>query len=529
MIQLKKRIILIILLAAIFSSCTQIKKDSSENAPVDNDGNVSTIKIAMIGIDPLSQNEDSTSAAIHQKIVDDFGIDIVPISLDEDTWKDQLDEMIANNDLPDVFYHDIMDDTLQYKQLIDLGLIRDIPKSMWTKKDNLSKVMSWYEGTYAKDSKMYFVPRTYQTYDQTHGSSYAIIYRRDWANLVESVPPDAPHFYEITDMIKQFVAKDPNANDIKDTWGITGGEDIDFINYTFLQPFGVREWMYEDGKWIPGLLSDTAKEAIAWVSQLYKEGVIDPRFVHQTHEEALNRFITGKAGACLASIYPQQLYELEEKWNLYNTTSISQSIDIIPLFVAPDGYHYNEVETFSTGTLFSSKLSDKDMEKVLDLMDWMYTEEGRSYFEYGVLDVDYILFSDMPTPIGSDEEVKLSFGEKNIELKGLENLVSWNLDFSSFYVNRMTPFQKYGTDILENNIWAYSYEDELFTNGMLTPEMCVVNIETVAKDLLFDVIMISSDFDVAWNEYVSYCYETFNIDEAAQEVTDRAIEIGITS
>ncbi len=65
--------------------------------------------------------------------------------------------------------------------MLDIGLIRDIPKSMWTKKDSLSRVISWYEGIYNIDGEMYFIPRTYQTYDQTHGASNVILYRKDWA------------------------------------------------------------------------------------------------------------------------------------------------------------------------------------------------------------------------------------------------------------------------------------------------------------------------------------------------------------
>ena len=311
----RKILVLLLVFTVLISSCANPNKAENIDETTDTP-EADTITFGLIGLLPESDDETSVSYRIHEKILEDFGIDIQVVALSESTWMDELDSMITNNQLPDVFFHNIADDTMQYRQLIDLGLIRDIPKSMWTKRDNLSKVMSWYEDNYAIDGKMYFIPRTYQTFDQTHGSSYAILYRRDWAYIVNSMLPEDPHYYNVMEMMKKFVAEDPDNNHVKDTWGITGGDDINFIKHAFLEPFGVREWMYEDGRWVPGLLSEKAKAAAAWISQLYKEGVIDPDFTEQTSEDALNKFITGKAGACLASIYPEQLKDLEEKWRL---------------------------------------------------------------------------------------------------------------------------------------------------------------------------------------------------------------------
>lgn len=525
MIDLKRKIIILFFAAVLlFSGCfnAEIPGESPE---VETE--TYKITFALIGLQNASEDATSVSSRIHQKILDDFGIDIQAVTLNEETWQDELDAMIANDTMPDVFYFGAVDDKLEYRKLVDLGLARDIPKSLWSKRDNLAKVMSWYEGTYAVDGKMYFVPRTYQTFDQTHGSTYAILYRRDWAYVVGAIPPENPHFYDVMNMFREFVAEDPDENNVKDTWGITGGGDIEFIKHAFLEPFGVREWMHENNQWIPGMMSSRAKEAVAWISQLYKEGVIDPDFVSQTEEDALNKFITGKAGACLASIYPEQIKQLEEKWMIYNTNQIQQSVDIIPLYYAPDGYLYNEVNTFATGTMFSSGLSDDKLKKVLDLMDWMYSKEGRMYFQYGEENVDYsIILGDVVTKSSTEEETQF-FGEKNIEYKALENLVSWNLDYLPFYNDRTTEFQTYCKNILEYEIWPYSYPDELFTNGMITPEICIMDLDEISKNKLFDVIMISSDFDASWNDYLNYCNLSFNVDEAISEVTQKANELGI--
>ena len=272
----------------MLSSCSVFNKQENSDE-TENTIQGETITFGFIGLLPATEDETAVSSRIHQKILEDFGIDIQVVTLDEDTWSEQLDDLITQDALPDVFFHSITDDLLQYRQLIDLGMVRDIPKSMWSKRDNLARVMSWYEDIYSVDGKMFFVPRTYQTFDQTHGSSYAILYRRDWAYIVDEIPPEEPHYYNVMDMMKKFVAQDPDSNDVKDTWGITGGDGLDFLKHAFFEPFGVREWMYENGEWVPGMLSEKAKAAAAWISELYKEGVIDPDFTNQTSEDALNK------------------------------------------------------------------------------------------------------------------------------------------------------------------------------------------------------------------------------------------------
>ena len=178
--------------------------------------------------------------------------------------------------------------------------------------------------------------------------------------------------------------------------------------------------------------------------------------------------------------------------------------------------------------MFSSDLTDAEMGKVLDLIDWMYSDEGRMYLEYGEEGTDYLYVFNEILATNENEEDTSFFGEKNTEYKALAQLASWNYDFADYYESSKTEFQAYAVNVLEYDIWAYSYQDELFTNGMITPEICILNIDEVARDMLFEVIMISSDFDESWNEYVDYCYTTFNVDKAAEEIAKRAQEMGIT-
>ena len=72
--------------------------------------------------------------------------------------------------------------------------------------------------------------------------------------------------------------------------------------------------------------------------------------------------------------------------------------------------------------------------------------------------------------------------------------------------------------MIENNIWTWSHESELFTNGMITPEMCVFDINLIAQQKLLYLIKTTRDFDTDWDNYVKSMYEELNIDAAIDEV-----------
>ncbi len=383
-----KRFANIILAVLIFSSALFFLGCSKEALPViDEKTNTMTDEVEEIsfGVWEIRAPQSAASIMIYDYIKANFKIDIKPITLSTDNWRSELDWMAGANQLPDVFMHDVTDNKLQYKQLINAGALSFLPKEIWGKMQRLSEVLSWYEDVYSVNDKMYFIPRTYQTFDQTHGSTNVIYYRKDWAqNLSYSSFDTDIEFTDIIKLLSNFRASDPDNNTIWDTWGITGSGGIDFLWSMFLEPFGVRSWVIEDGRWIPGLLSDSAKQAMAWAAQLYRDGVIDPDIADQTPERAMQKFLSSKAGMLLAPAYYSDLLDFETQWAIYNPdTSIENSVRIMPSYKTPKGTISNEVDTFKGGSLISSNITDGQMYKILKLYNWMYSPQGRNYLIYG--------------------------------------------------------------------------------------------------------------------------------------------------
>ena len=401
----------------------------------------------------------------------------------------------------------------QYKALITSGQIQAIPKEKWARYERLSSLMSWYEDIYSYEGQMYFLPRTYQTFDQTHGATNVIFYRRDWAkDLSISTFGDTAEFTDIIELLGAYRNSDTDKNSIWDTWGITGFGGIDFIWDAFLTPFGVRDWALEGGQWIPGIISSEAKEAVSWVAQVYREGIIDPDIVSQSKDDALCKFFTGQSGAVLAPAYYADLVYFEKEWDIYNPDSdITKSVKIIPSYQTPENTIYNDISTFEGGSFISSNVGESKMNKILSLLDFMLSKQGRNLMEYGAIE-------------GPEENQSNDFLSASPEFESFKNLASWNLDKNPSSVKVDSEFITYADEMIESNVWPWSFEEELFTNGMITPEMCVLDINLIAEEKILHLIKTTRDFDADWEAYVESMYNELNLAEAIVEVNARAQE-----
>ena len=462
----------------------------------------------------LYEPQTDASKAICDYIETNFKIKIKPITLTRENYKSELDWMVGANMLPDVFAHDVTGNRLQYKAMILAGQIQPIPKHIWAGTERLSAVMSWYEDIFSYKDQMYFIPRTYQTFDQTHGKTDVIMYRSDWAkDLSKSTFDDGADFTDIAELLAAYRASDTDDNTIWDTWGITGSGGIDFIWDVFLTPFGVREWVFEDDRWIPGIISSQAKTAVSWAAQLFREGIIDPDIATQTSEQALGKFLTGQAGAVMTRAYYKDLVYLEEQWDIHNPDSdITKSVKIIPSYKTPDGGVFNEVKTFESGTMISSSLGMSQLSKVVSLFDFLFSGEGRSLLEYGRVSTQ------------QDEVSAEGYLDESPEFSAFCTLVSWNLDKNPESSLKDSTFVGYTTGMIEENVWPWSFNEELFTDGMITPEMCILDINHIAQEKILKLIKTTRDYDTDWDIYVNEMYEELNLEQAISEVNEYAKE-----
>jgi putative aldouronate transport system substrate-binding protein len=129
---------------------------------------------------------------------------------------------------------------------------------------------------------------------------------------------------------------------------------------------------------------------VAQLRSLYAEGILDPDFALLKDSDASAKFMGGQAFMVLAG----QVY-----WNNYEDAfkkanpgkSAEEVIGLIDMWPNPrDGKRYYFTETpYWSESMFRGDLDDEKMERVLALLDYMYTDEYKIKASMGIEGVDY--------------------------------------------------------------------------------------------------------------------------------------------
>lgn len=215
-----------------------------------------------------------------------------------------LNTTLASGDLPDVIaivnYSPSMVDAIQagaFLPVADLGLPEETRglAGLEAMRDDLS----WQ--TSALNGVNYGIPHSLATF-QVGGSI-----RGDWMEAV-GMPDDPATVEELRDLLIAFTQNDPDGNGQNDTYGycITSARDR-FIQGgwgLFMQAFGVpNRWRLEpDGTLISADVTPEMRDALAYMRDLYAEGVFSPDFAALPFAEVRNQFMGNQCGGLFGNL-----------------------------------------------------------------------------------------------------------------------------------------------------------------------------------------------------------------------------------
>ncbi len=185
---------------------------------------------------------------------------------------DQINLMIASNDIPDVFQ--MIDQNKYYQEGIIGG---------WTEEffrehaPNLSKFIDETDPSAWQISKfdgelMYSIP-CFRKYDTV---ASPVIWRTDWLENV-GITEIPRTLEEFENAFYKFAKEDPDKNGKNDTYGLseTGIRTI----YGAFGSYRGKWLLAEDGSVVYGDVKPEMKQALALLNKWYKDGVLDPEFV----------------------------------------------------------------------------------------------------------------------------------------------------------------------------------------------------------------------------------------------------------
>lgn len=369
-----------------------------------------------------------------------------------------------------------------------------------------------------------------------------------WAVLQENQYRVPYTLEEYTQMIRDYMEKYPMING-KPTIGISI-VCSDWHWYTMLSnPSGYMNGSANNGQWIVDdekqevyykHAADGQKEYYKWLNEMYNEGILDPEFATQTHEDFVLKVAEGRV-----------LGLLDEEWD-YTSAEISLRADGqeehtyagLPVTIdrsvkCPSLKQQNLAVGWGIGITKSCK----DPVRAVRFLDWLCSDEAQILLNWGIEGVDYyydengkrcITEEDLEasrkdtnyserTGVGFRVYPYPSYGNQSVDSTGnsyskssremvkegydemeKEALKAWNVDMLTDIFPQKEEFSKDAYSPL----WAMTLPDEL--------EKMLVALDNVSwKGLIECVVSPADDFDAKWDELQQ------NLKDAGLEKADR--------
>lgn len=361
----------------LFAGCSGGKsKTSSENGAVE------------IKVFSDSAPNETGDPAWFEHIEKERGIKLSIEAPPATSYTERLQIMLTSGDYPDLVC--FRTNGTEFVDAAEGGVL--IPVNQYLKgKKNLEKYtyeQSWDAMKVKQDDDIYGIPRS------TMMRQDGFYIRADWLrNLGIEIPKDRKlsldQFYDI---LYKFTYNDPDGNGKNDTYGIASYNDAaKGMAITVEETFKLFGWQKADGKYKYmdpkySRTDDTYKKALKFNAKLFKERLIDPDApTITTYVNSTERFKRGVVGVIRA--FPAYI-----DGYIKEMRKIDKNADICMVTCIIDEEGSSKAGTpYGTGFfgLHGITVNSKHPDKIVDLLDWMLSDEEWPTTMYGMENVCY--------------------------------------------------------------------------------------------------------------------------------------------
>lgn len=315
-----------------------------------------------------------------------------------DDYTNQLNVRMAAGNFPDLF--SLSKD--QMKQFAKQNLILDLSRY----KDKLKPTLDFIGSDSVKkgmyNGKLYSISKA----PQIPYNTYWI--RKDWLDKLHISMPKTPD--ELLKAAKAFTFNDPDGNQKKDTYGLTGGEYGAFS--PIFGAYGVGDpgtFYVKNGKIVNSFYDPAMKDALTFIKKMISEGVVDPGLLANTGLQHQQKAIQGKAGIVYID-WPN----ITKKQFADQIKAVNPNADWVqvPALQGPGGQYDGSWDIGATPARYAiPKALEKDpatLNKVFDLLNYVSTK-GSNLVQFGIEGRDYNIKSDKVVPTDKISEVSYSW------------------------------------------------------------------------------------------------------------------------
>ncbi|GAB2560180.1 extracellular solute-binding protein [Gracilibacillus alcaliphilus] len=394
-----KFLIVMFVALLIISGC-----DSGEETDQDSDG-VTNMSVFM----PKSDTMDLETNSFTKFAEEEFGINFTfqTTSYDSAAAQERRQISLASGDYPDVFFLINWVDSFEASEVLRYGkqgVLIPLNELIEEHAPNLSQLLEendeYRRIAVAPDGNIYGVPQFEECFHCTWSNKIWI--NTEW---LEELGLDMPTTHEeFKDVLIAFKEQDPNGNGQQDEIPLSGSAAT---IYESIIPFLMNGFVYDDARsrllvnngqvdFAP--VTEGWREGLEYIHSLYAEGLIDSGAFTQNND-AYRQLGNNADDVILgagAAPHPKTFIDNENEYDF----------NPLPPLQGPNHqYAAYTYPVFNNSTFVITNKASEDVQiKAIQLLDYMFTEEGSTRAHFGVEGEDWVKPEDGDLAINEEVE-----------------------------------------------------------------------------------------------------------------------------
>ena len=340
-----------------------------------------------------------------------FNVHLDPSNYSYDTWNEEVNTQVNGDSLPDVFQYNLKayDFGSTYEKWIKYQMLKALPDDL-SKWPNIKKLIDNTSNIDALkiNGKLYGIPIANDISNSTKDfSNFTYVYRRDWAKAIDEKykttagytpiykEGDVYTWEEFNRLVDGFKKNLEFASGTKQA-SVLVDEEWGFPSITnFYKEVPHCYAKDSSGKAINAFTSDKYVAGLNKSKEFVEDIIYSQDQYLYKPNQAKEVYLGGQAGIFYDNFsfanyitFRKSFKRLRKESNLDDGTALLK-------IKGPDGnFALEGTENWFSMTMFSYAISDNKMNKVLDILDYLLTDEGTRLAIFGKQDYDYYIVND---------------------------------------------------------------------------------------------------------------------------------------
>lgn len=337
--------------------------------------------------------------ALWDTFLEKFNVDLelIPMTFNERHEKARV--WVSSGDMPDLMWMDLDEKMFaEYANWVEQSMFQAYPE-LATIEANWPNLAANYnietnvgDELMTINGKQYAHPIIRDNPEYNYMSGMSWMYRRDWAKTLNMYQEDDIYTWdEWVALNKAFIEQDPGANGAGKTVGM-GTELFYFPNamgvYQTSAEFGYGAFSPLDGEYVWTAARPETLEGLQIAKDLYDQKIIWPdNPLGQTPDDT---YKAGLMGSVFNNFTVDRVYGVRKALK-ENFPDIDESeAGALAKVLGPDGTAWcKQSQCYWGAVVMSANIGEEKMNRWLDMLDWMISDEGVYFRAYGIEGTDW--------------------------------------------------------------------------------------------------------------------------------------------